>query len=376
MSRHKAAGRYSREAMMARERRRMSQRIAGKDINFLGKNVAKGSKLHGKLEGRPMIVMGNAYSLNEMPVEMCFNFPTLGCNRCLEMKQHPDFFTVVDRAPYMEQLERIKKYKGVRILSETLFDPKVSCRRTSVQDLPEYEWYRYRAVASTTPFPKHTLDNVFTYYSNDKRVSRGRLPAVQTNLDEFMPSGANIAYCMLQIALAMGANPIGIAGVDMSWPKDKKKTHFFGEGKKRGAFPFNTKRVMQFFAAAAAHGRRHGVKIFNLSPKGVLSPTFERITIEAFSERFERYKTGDRVRAGQFIQFEPDKNLQLSGTGMHGRSKQDIKKYYSGNAADSRRRRTRAGSPKNKPKSSSAAAVARKHDRRRKAAKQSKRKRG
>jgi len=372
MSRH-TYGRYSRHAMLAEEQKLVKQRMMarGTDINFLGKNVAKGSKLHGTMSGRPMIVMGNAYSLNHMDLDKVFDFTTIGCNRCLELPKHPEFFTVVDRAPYMEQYQRICGYKGTRVLSETLFDPEVSCRRTPVQDLPSYEWYRYRAVASTTPFPARVPEWVFTYYCNDKRVSRGRLPAVQTNLDEFMPSGANIAYCMLQVALAMGANPIGICGVDLVW-KDKKRTHFFGEGKKRGAFPFNTKRVLLFFKAAAAYAKSKGIKIYNLSPEGVLSPTFERIDEQAFHSEFERYKTGDRVRAGQFIKFEPDENLRLSGTGMHGRSEQDIKDYYAGNAADSRHRRIRVGNPKNKPKSRGAAALAREQARRRAEAKRGK----
>lgn len=361
--------------MLAREKKMQQRRMKGKDINFLGDNVAKGGKLRDKLKGRPMIVMGNAYSLNKMDLDKVFDFPTIGCNRCLEMERHPTFYTVVDRAPYIEQVKRIYEYKGIRVLSETLFDPKVSCRRTKVQPLPTYQWYRYRAVASTTPFPPPTKEWVFTYYSNDRRVTRGKLPAVQTNLDEFMPSGANIAYCMIQIALSLGANPIGICGVDLEW-KDKKKTHFFGEGKKRGAFPFNTERVLTFFKAAAFYGAAHGIKIFNLSPEGVLSPTFERITEQTFHNRFARYREGDRVRAGQFVQFEPDKGLSLSGTGMHGRSKQDIKDYYRKKHNYIRHSRIRAGSPKVKPKSRKSSAVERKRNGRIKSAYKGKRTKG
>jgi hypothetical protein len=371
MSRHtlhpQGPGRYSRELQLQREKQRLARRRNIDDSRYLGSHVAKGSKLHGRLAGRPCVVMGNAYSLNKQDLEKLFAFPVIGCNRCLEMPHHPDFYTVVDRAPYIEQLDRIRKYKGIRVLSETLFDPGVSCRRTRVQQAPNFSWYRYRAVASSTPFPKGTLDSVFTFYCNDNKVTRGRLPSVQTNLDEFMPSGANIAYCMLQIAMAMGANPIGICGVDLTWGKDKTKTHFFGEGKKRGAFPFNTKRVLSFFAAAAQFAKHSGVKIYNLSPEGALSPTFERIDEKAFHRRFAKYTNGDRVRPWQFVQFEPDKGLRLSGTGMHGRSKQDIKDYYAGVASDSRPRRNRAGSPANKPKSRGAAPAQGRYDRHKKA---------
>jgi len=272
----------------------------------LGEHARPGSLLHHVLDGKPMIVVGNSSSLNRINMGMVREFPTLGCNRILQMYE-PEFYTVVDRQPYIQEIERIKQYRGTRVLSETLFDPMVSCRRQPVQPPPTFPWYRYRAVASSNPFPPSNPQRVYTHYTNDRRVHCGMMPSVRTNLDEWIPGGANIAVCMLQIAMAMGANPIGVAGVDMSW-KSPQDSHFFGAGSSVGAFRFNTRRVMLFFAAIARWAKEHHIEILNLSPEGVLSPTFPRMSVEVFHSRFIGQVQWKGVRPWELSEFATDRH--------------------------------------------------------------------
>jgi len=259
------------------------------------------STLHNTMAGRPVIIVGNAWSLNQMKMEDVWAFPTIGCNRILQM--HPTtYYTVVDRDPYRKEIDRIRAYGGTRILSDTLFDPKVSCRRTPIQPAPDFAWYSYHAVATTTP-NRHMMngERVITNCTNDANVTRAvMLDTVCTDLSNFMPGGANIGYCMFQLAIALGANPIGIAGIDLVW-QSKDKSHFFGRGSTQGCFPFNTRRVLAFFQAGAQWCHAHGVEVYNLSPTGVLD-CFPRMNEHDFRERFEQYSHGDSVYPRKLVQ--------------------------------------------------------------------------
>jgi hypothetical protein len=275
----------------------------------LGKQVALGSRLHGLLAGKPLVIVGNSSSLNRMDLEKVKDFHTLGCNRILRLFQ-PDIYTVVDRQPYEQDLALIRAFKGIRLLSCTLFDPAVSCRRMHLQPLPDFPWYRFRGVASGTPMQGSAgRQFVVTSFTNDKRVHYGKLPAVQVNLDHHMATGANIGYCMIQQALALGANPIGIAGIDMEW-RDPKDSHFFGAGFKVGAFRFNTARVLRFFLAAAEYAKLHGIQVYNLSPEGVLD-CFPRMNEHEFHLRFEKHADREGLRPRQLIEFRPDPDMRL-----------------------------------------------------------------
>jgi hypothetical protein len=274
-------------------------------------NMIPGSQLHGILAGRPLVIMGNAWSLNDMDLDKVFAFKTLGCNRALQMDRHPDFYTVVDRDPYRREYERLLVYRGTRILSRTIYDRKVSCRRTPVQRPPPFPWYAYHAVATCVPL-RGRPSMVVTTVANDRNVlHRQPIPSVCTDLDTFMPSGANIGYCMIQIALAMGANPIGIAGIDLQW-QSKEKSHFFGRGASVGCFKFNTPRVLSFFAAAAMWASGHGVQVYNLSPTGVLD-CFPRMNEHDFHSRFGQYRDGDLLCARQQQQPGPGGPLWVGG---------------------------------------------------------------
>ncbi len=284
---------------------------------YLGDKVSKGGHLHNILLDKPLIMFGNSESLRRMDLEKMTCFHTLGCNRILKLFQ-PDIYTVADRQPYMQELERIRAYRGIRLLSATLFDPAVSCRRMPVQPLPDFEWYRWRAVASGIPVQRPGgREFVMTTFTNDQRVHNGYLPACNPNLDAYIPSGANIGYCMIQQALALGANPIGIAGIDLPPIKQwqaQKVTHFFGDGRKVGGFPFNSERVMRFFEAAARYAQTRGIQVYNLSPEGYLN-CFPRMSEHEFHNRFGQLAPGDVLRPRQLRVFVPDQDRRIVGLG-------------------------------------------------------------
>lgn len=308
---------------------------------YLGDKVALGSRLHGLLKDRALIIVGNSSSLNRMDLEKVKDFPTLGCNRILRLFQ-PDIYTVVDRQPYMQDVELIRAYKGIRLLSCTLFDPAVSCRRMQVQPLPDFPWYRFRGVASSCPVAAGANRQfVITSFSNDRRVHYGKIPAVQTNLDHYMPTGANIAVCMIQQALALGANPIGICGVDMAW-KSPKESHFFGAACSVGAFQFNARRVMHFFEAAALYAKAAGIQVFNLSPEGILN-CFPRMNEHEFHLRFEKFTERESLRPRQLIEFRPDPDMRLGGLVTNDGSQSYLAAHARQLATNRRFRRTQGG---------------------------------
>jgi len=268
--------------------------------------------LHGCMAGRPMIVVGNAYSLNYQDREKITHFKTLGCNRCLRpdfIMPAPDYYTCVDRDPYQQEVERIRAFDGIRVLAESLFDPNVISKKTPVrpkpahqQPLPDFPWYNYRAV-SCWGRARHDR-KIYTRWPEHNRGSeRGWIDIPQWHLNNLVPNGANIATLMLQLALGFGANPIGIAGVDLSW-ESKKKSHAFadGEGQKLGAFQQRSNYILPFFESIAKGAYEHGVKVYNLSPRGMLSPLFDRISETEFHKRFGEYADGASLCPGELLE--------------------------------------------------------------------------
>lgn len=270
--------------------------------------------LHNTLLGRPMIVMGNAYSLTYQDMEKLTHFKVMGCNRCLRpdfAAPAPDYYTCVDRDPYAQELERIRAFKGIKLLSGTLFDPNVISKRTHYrpnaqprQPLPDFEWHYFRAVSGIRADIRACRGITRTRAVGHPETP-GWLPMPQLNLTQAVINGANIATLMLQLAVALGANPIGICGVDMAW-ESKDKSHAFGggNGSKAGAFSLNPRHTMPFFEAIAQGAYNNGAKIYNLSPIGILSPLFERISEVEFYNRFGEYTAGDRLCTRQQLELK------------------------------------------------------------------------
>jgi hypothetical protein len=158
---------------------------------------------------------------------------------------------------------------GIRVLSSTIYNEKTICRRVPVQPVPDFEFYYFRAQC-TLGFPK-----------NGKAT---HLPIVQTDWSKPVASAGNISFPMFQLAIMLGCNPIGIAGVDLLW-KSRQNSHFFGNGSAAGCFPFATSRVITFFREAAKWCGGNNVQAYNLSPEGVLN-AFPRMSDVEFHRKF------------------------------------------------------------------------------------------
>ena len=240
-----------------------------------GPNVHAASELKGALKGRPCIIFGNSSSLNGMDMKKMRSFATIGCNRILRLFE-PDYYICVDRGPYSQDIKLIEKYNGARVLSSTIYSDKL-VRRVPLQPMPEFDFYTFKF--------------------------GGRL-TVQPDWTKPISGASNISWPMFQLAVMLGANPIGIAGIDFTW-RSKADSHFFGDGGKEGAFPVNENGLRRVFQNAARWCNLHGVKVFNLSPEGALD-AFQRITEVEFHRRFAKYAGGDRVCSGELLDLESD----------------------------------------------------------------------
>lgn len=262
------------------------------------------SDLAGHLQGRPFIIMGNAFSLLRADINQLNTFKTMGCNRCLhpdwKLEHVPDYYTCIDRDPYAQVRDRLSTYKGRLVLSESMFDPNISSggptkarpKPQPVQPLPGQEWYGYRGV-SCVGLPRSNK-MIITMWGDPERTHGGFCRTFEPDLKFCLPNPANVAYLMFQLAVGFGCNPIGIIGVDMQWTPDGK-THALGDGngKRYGAFHFNSARVLGFFRAGVESCRRNGIEVYNLSPAGILSPTVARLPLAEFHSKFARYAEGD-----------------------------------------------------------------------------------
>lgn len=313
------------------------------------------SELHNTLQGRPVVVMGQAYSLNYVNLELLRPFVTIGCNRCLRpdshVAWHPDYYVCVDRDPYAQEAGRVREFKGTRVLSEMLFDPnnlhKKKAHRTHwapCQPVPDFEWYGFRPVNASRPRSAGRF--CYTGWPDrEKTVRNGIIPAFGTDLDLLIAGGANVAYSMFQIAAALGAGAIGIVGVDLAW-ESKKKSHSFGsgDGKQEGAFELNARHTLPYFRAGVNECRKAGVGVYNLSPRGCLSPTVPKLSAKEFHRRFVKYVEGPVLRPGE--QLKPRSRGQRragSVKNANNRYKPTVAYDERGLAADSRRDRVERG---------------------------------
>lgn len=269
---------------------RMSNWVPGMNRpRIVAPNITSSALLRNRHKDTPMVCIGNSWSLNLLDMEKVTRFKTIGCNRILRLLQ-PDYYIVVDRAPYVQDARLIREFKGVRVLSSTIYDEKVVCHRVPLQPVPDFDFYDFRAACTRAPI------------GNGIRGLGGtRFPIVQLDWSRPVASWGNIAGPMFQLAVMMGANPIGICGVDLIW-KSKDKSHFFGNGSKVGCFPFSIHHLMRFFHATAQWCEKNHIKVFNLSPEGILD-CFERISEQEFHSRFGEYADGSRVYPREQFEF-------------------------------------------------------------------------
>jgi hypothetical protein len=202
-----------------------------------------------------MLVVGNSYSLDEIDLGKN-RYPTVSCNRILRHASFvPTYLVMSDREAYIQERDagRLGGYAGNGgrlLLSETIFDPEIKGRRADkdktreypAQPEPDFQWHSMRIGAW------HTKPNFDSF-------------------DELLCSCANIFGPMLQAAVILGAREVGVVGVDMKWPKDRK-SHFYGYGSEVGAFPFvSLPNILYLFKKMKRRLETMAIKVWNLSPE-------------------------------------------------------------------------------------------------------------
>ena len=237
--------------------------------------ILDNAEVFKRTESGRMVVVGNSFSLDEVDLSL-ITCPTVSCNRIL---RHPTFvpkyLLMSDREAYIQERDagRLLLYAsegGHLFLSKTIFDPKVIGRRADknksrehpFQPEPDFDWYGFRVGAW------HTKPNFETFA-------------------DLLCSCANIFGPMLQAAVILGAREVGVAGVDMVWPKGQK-SHFFGYGKEVGAFPFvSLDTILRLFRKMKDELETMGIKVWNLSPRE--NTPFGRVFA---SKSFETFAAG------------------------------------------------------------------------------------
>jgi hypothetical protein len=257
-------------------------------------NAKSATLLKNQLKGKPCIIYGNSSSLNAIPLEKLLEFPAITCNRGLRLFK-PDYYIVVDRDPYRQDLDLITDFKGVRVLSSTIYNERTLCHRVPVQPIPSFDFYYFRPYTSSPPANGY--------------AGRSHIPVVQDDWERGILSAGNIAFPMFQLAVMLGANPIGIAGVDLEW-RNHRDSHFFGNGSAAGCFRFGTRRVLKFFNQAAVWMRERKIACYNLSPEGVLD-CFPRLPAMEFYRRFGQHADGALLHSRQLV--VPELRATLGG---------------------------------------------------------------
>ena len=200
------------------------------------------------------LIVGTAPSLNEFDLSAIQDetrLTTLSCNGILRMGFIPDYLQISDRRPYIPELEsgRLEDYaeRGNLLLSNTIWDSKIRCANTPVQEKPAFRFTEWRVGACSTP-PNWT--------------------SFKTPLCSF----ATTAGQMLQAAVILGATKIGIIGIDLVAPKEGTMHCYEDGGSRKGATIQKDGKTMapgvtyQRFQEAKSALKGRGVEISNLSP--------------------------------------------------------------------------------------------------------------
>jgi len=200
------------------------------------------------------LIVGTAPSLNDVDLSAIQDetrLTTLSCNGILRMGFIPDYLQISDRRPYIPELEsgRLEDYaeRGNLLLSNTIWDPKIRCANTPVQERPDFPFAEWRVGTASTPF---------------------NWTSFKTQLCSF----ATAAGQMLQAAVILGATKIGIIGIDLVAPKEGTMHCYEDGGSRKGATIQADGETMgpevsyKLFRQAKRQLQDRGVAVTNLSP--------------------------------------------------------------------------------------------------------------
>ena len=102
----------------------------------------------------------------------------------------------------------------------------------------------------------------------------GTKGSVESNGKSVLHYHNNSTYIACQLALYMGANTVGIIGVDFT------ANHFWGETGSHGLYP-QLESINRTYGQMQAHWAEKGVRFFNLSEQSFLEP-IPKISVEEF----------------------------------------------------------------------------------------------
>ncbi len=232
-------------------------------------NLTPAGTLDGSLKGRTVVVAGNSPTLNDAPWSELNKYPVIGCNRGLRKKGvNYSHLVIADRHPYCQErdsgrLEAFVNAGGTFLGSDSLFLPDVLLRgpkedpQRLAQPTPDFHMYVYHI---GTGGEKN---------AQAKRVGRRPAPTMNfTTFNKGLESCLNICGSMMQAAVIMGAKRIIFTGIELKW-QDEATSHFFGSGRRAGAYPQNEdtmKYIVYCLNEAKKHFEKIGIEWMNLSP--------------------------------------------------------------------------------------------------------------
>jgi len=226
-------------------------------------------ELIGRHTGKPIIIMGNAWSLNAIPLVQMKRFVTIGCNRILRIFE-PTYYICADRRPYCNDYKLLAKSKAKRLLSQAMFSSNNIGGGGSdpgPQPEPDFAWYPFQPISY--------LRREIMSFTDEELLPKDEKAT--------FISYANIAPPMLEWAILMGGNPIGMVGLDMEY-ESREKSHFWGYGRAEGSFCFNAPRTAALLwrIVEAAERKKH-IRSVNLSPfRGRMDSFFPHISFKDF----------------------------------------------------------------------------------------------
>jgi len=241
-----------------------------------------------------VVVLGNSPTIDEVPPDFLKRFPIIGCNRALRHKTlQPDFLIMADREPYCQELRtkrllRASEQGKILLFSDSIFDPTILLRGPydnkdrRAQPAPDLHGYIYRIGPRKKPWTYET-------------VMRGihKLPINTKTFESPVVSCLNIAGSLLQCAAILGAKTIITLGIEFRW--EGKKSHFFGDGSKVGAYRQDASldMILSAMKQIKLNFKKDGIRVINISP----------ITDSPFAKVFKTSPINDII--GKYGDIEP-----------------------------------------------------------------------
>jgi hypothetical protein len=216
---------------------------------------------------KTVVIVGNAKYIGNLDLHKLDGIETIGCNGILQHKYfRPSRLVIADRRAYIGELRsgRLASWAttGDILLSDTIWNRKISCGNTPVQRKPRF---------------KH----------EEFHVGAARDKLNWTSTKKTICSCANTGLALFQFARIFGATRIGVTGVGLVPPREDQEGHFYGLdawGQQE-----SPKRAYEAAERIRDELKKKGVEVFNLSlEKAAMEKLFGRYDFDKFCEETKR----------------------------------------------------------------------------------------